>query len=69
VTAAIQLRIDGAEGYGLPLRPEALAGLSEFEVAHICSCLELDSEQRQCALAAVEAVQAGRYPVAIKEAA
>jgi hypothetical protein len=69
VSAAIQLRIDGAEGYGLPLRPEALAELSEFELAHICSTLELDADQRRCAQAAVEAVQAGRYPATAREAA
>jgi hypothetical protein len=69
VSAAIQLRIDDATGYGLPLRPEALAELSEFERAHIFGSIGLDPEQRQCAEAAIEAVQAGRYLVAIQEAA
>ena len=32
---AHQLRIDSATGYGLPLRPEVLAELNEFEVGHI----------------------------------
>ena len=59
-----QLRIDGVNGYGLPLRPETLAGLDPFTVGHICSTLRLDEEQTSCAEAAVAAVRAGNYPVA-----
>jgi len=60
--SALQLRIDGAVGYGLPLRPEALAELNEFEIAHILGCLDLDDDQTDAAEAAVAAVQAGVYP-------
>lgn len=65
----IQLRIDGAEGYGLPLVPRVLAELNEFEVGHVLACLDLDPEQRRCAHAAIEAVQAGRYPASTRKAA
>jgi hypothetical protein len=62
MSAAVQLRIDGAAGYGLPLRPEALAELNEFERGHIFACLDLDPEQGACAEAAVLAVLADEYP-------
>jgi hypothetical protein len=60
--SAIQLRIDGAEGYGLPLAPMALAELSEFERGHIYSTLELHADQRACAEAAVALICQGAYP-------
>jgi hypothetical protein len=62
VRGGVQLRIDGASGYGLPLKPERLAELNMFEVGHICLALGLDDEQRACAEAAVAAVAAGAYP-------
>ena len=61
MSAPIQQRIDGVAGYGLPLRPEALAELSEFELAHILYCLELDDEQIVAAEEAVRRVVAGTY--------
>ena len=62
MVSAVQLRLDGVNGYGLPLRPEALAELTEFEVDHICACLKLDAEQTRCAEAAVALVLTGGYP-------
>ena len=59
--SGLQLRIDGAVGYGLPLRPEALIGLNSFEVGHILMCLRLDSEQVECVEQAVALVRAGAY--------
>ena len=58
---AIQPRIDGVMGYGLPLHPEVLAELNEFEVGHIFSVLQLDGEQEQCAEAAIASVRDGTY--------
>jgi hypothetical protein len=62
VSSAVQLRIDGAQGYGLPLKPESLSGLSEFERGHIFATLGLDNEQREAVEAAVAAVRGGTYP-------
>jgi hypothetical protein len=61
VSAAVQLRIDGANGYGLPLKPEALAELSEFELRHVLRVLDLDDQQMACAETAVAAVLRGDY--------
>lgn len=58
--SAIQLALD-VRGYALPLRPEVLADLNQFEVGHICACLRLDPEQTACVEQAVEAVDAGTY--------
>jgi hypothetical protein len=57
----VQLRIDGATGYGLPIRPQALAELSDFEVGHILLCLRLDDEQETCVEQAVALARAGAY--------
>ncbi len=64
--AAGQLVLVGANGYGLPLRPEALADLNQFEVRHALRCLELDDEQIAAAEAAVELARRGRYPGAAR---
>ena len=61
MTAAIQPRIDGVAGYGLPLHPEVLAELNPFEVGHICACLRLDPEQEGCVEQAVALVLRGAY--------
>jgi hypothetical protein len=60
VTGGVQQRLD-VQGYALPLDPHVLADLSEFEVAHVLACLDLDDEQRDCAEQAVAAVLAGVY--------
>ena len=59
---AIQLRIGGAVGCGLPLRPTALVALNEFELHHVLAVLDLDEEQRDCAEAAITSVRDGTYP-------
>jgi hypothetical protein len=56
----VQTRFDGVAGYGLPLRPEALAELSEFERGHML-VLGLHDEQVAVAEAAVAAVREGSY--------
>lgn len=58
------MRLD-VKGWNLPLRPELLADLNIFEVGHICMVLKLDDEQTSCIEAAVEAVQAGKYPTGV----
>jgi hypothetical protein len=55
-----QLRL-AADGYGLPLRPEALARLNQFERHHVYACLGLDAGQEACAEAAVAAVERDEY--------
>jgi hypothetical protein len=67
--SAVQLRIDGAAGYGLPLNPAALPELNLFEVGHILACLRLDEEQTAAAEAAVALAREGRYPTGGKAAA
>lgn len=62
MTPAIQLRLTG-EGYALPLRPEALADLNEFEVRHVLRVLDLDDQQVEVAEAAVALARRGEYPV------
>lgn len=64
-----QLRIDGINGYAVPLRPEVLADLDPLEVAHVCMCLRLDDEQTGCVEEAVAAVRAGCYPARERMAA
>ncbi len=64
MSAAVQLVLDGANGYGLPLKPEALAELNEFEIRHALRCLDLSDEQIAAAEAAVALVREGRYPEA-----
>lgn len=48
VHPGIQLRLD-VKGWALPIRPELLAYLDEFERSHIAMCLRLDDEQTRCA--------------------
>jgi hypothetical protein len=58
----IQMRIDGAVSYGLPVKPELLAKLNPFELGHVLLVLGLDAEQTACVEQAVAAVRAGSYP-------
>jgi hypothetical protein len=58
--SAVQLRLTAA-GFGLPLRPAALAELSQFELAHVLASLGLDPEQREAAEEAVALVRTDRY--------
>jgi hypothetical protein len=60
MSAASQARLTD-QGYGLPLRPQALASLSQFEIRHILRCLDLDGEQIEAAEEAIRRVRQGSY--------
>ena len=62
MTGAVQLRLT-SEGFSLPLRPETLVGLNQFEVHHVLRVLELADDQIACVEIAVALVREGRYGV------